>query len=1584
VHIVGNTISNDFPVTNSAMQSGLKDIFYTKLASSNLSILTSVLIGGIEEDYPIDIKVVGNEAYIAGFSNSGNFPITTGIPPPNFSETATYTKINTINGAILASSLMYGNGGELVKGLSVIGNNVYLIGDSNSTNFLTTDGTIANGLGELFVVKLDGNTGITITSTLIGGSATDRITDYVINGNNLYLSGNTESFDFTTTDGSILKGSTDVFFMRLDLNTLQTIKSTLIGGSEYEGATKMYLTGNEVVLVTNTSSIDFPVSNGTTNSSPAQTDLALVKVNANTGKLLSGSYLGGESAENCITLFVSANGIYLFGKAKSTDFPVTNSSVTYNYNPVFYTKMADCPTFPIPSTDNVTPNTQMLCQNGLPEVLKAPAIVFPSSSMPTLRKGTATVFQNGIEPMYQWQISNDGTTGWTDINGAVSRNYKPIVGVSTQYYRRISKNSDACGGAIISTSSVTAVIISPFTIPTANAGGIFNTCVGNPIQLGNATIATGGTAPYTILWDNGLGSIAQPSVSPSIPSVYTLKITDANGCVDLDQAIVNPYAANAGADASFCEGASGVRIGGAPIQGLASVVYNWTASPADPSMSCVSCSQPTVSPAVATTYTLSITIPVTGGTTCISTDDVTVTPVGKPLTPNFAGLDGIICLGSTLALGTPDEPGYNYTWAPGNYLTSNNTVITTFQPGNINMPEPNPSTYYLTATQNGCSFVDAVQTAVIEAVAGIDGCGPRMVGSSDRTPFINETYSWTKISGPGTFTGATNTAQAQVSASVGGSTTYRLTTSYTFNGITQTCTDDVVVPVCGCMLDIIVAAPYSCPGFNLNGGDVVLTASGGTISNNNPSLFTYNWSPTIGLSSYNTSQVSLTDNVNRTYTVTMSSPSDPTFMCSTTIEVNNPALSLPTFTPQDATFCPGQSANIGQATVAGYSYLWNGANLSSNTISNPVASPTSSTNYNVTVTDIGTGCAVKKAALVSIHTVAANAGSDILVCNADAIILGSTAAPNTTYQWSPSGGVTYLNGTSSTSAQPEFIVATNSTYTVLATNTVYGCTATDNVNVTVGTAVPAFSFADVPYCPASSAVTLNPDRIPSGMASYSWSPSSLVTSPTSAMTNTLNPPPTNGAIYNLTVKNASGCSYTAPLKIVLNSTPPNVANNQNICYSNDPASNETVQIGGVSVVGATYSWSPVTGLNNSTIANPTFTPTSANGANTFTVTKKEGGCTTTATVVITVNGVELPVLANSTVCQNSSIQIGTLPQSGLSYSWFPVIGLSDPNIPNPIANLGTESRGYTLTAIGLTGCVASTSVFIGVNPVPAPQITIPVVNTCLGATNVTLNPSVTPAATYNYQWSPNNGTLSDIYSASPTINITSVGTKNFPLTVTNTSTGCSNTTSATVIVALCSAPPCQSITTPSGDQSVCIGSNGSNITVNTDQNTANSIKFVKFTSDQTLLNGSPTPSELTAIYGGTSIATVSPTGGISPYLATYTFVNDDFKNTGTTPIDYYVYAILADDVSGVCRPTQEIKVTINPLPSFGLAYTNVTCNGLVNGTITVTASTGTSPFNYSINDGVSFPNSTGVFNGLSPTIYKPAVKDANGCIKKCN
>jgi trimeric autotransporter adhesin len=189
---------------------------------------------------------------------------------------------------------------------------------------------------------------------------------------------------------------------------------------------------------------------------------------------------------------------------------------------------------------------------------------------------------------------------------------------------------------------------------------------------------------------------------------------------------------------------------------------------------------------------------------------------------------------------------------------------------------------------------------------------------------------------------------------------------------------------------------------------------------------------------------------------------------------------------------------------------------------------------------------------------------------------------------------------------------------------------------------------------------------------------------------------------------------------------------------------------------------------------------------------------------------------------------------------------------------------------------------------------------------------------------------------------------------------------------------CPTITNPSANQTICIGQSGSNITVNTSSNTTNGIKFVRFTTDQ-IAGGSATPTELAAIYAGTAISTVTPTGGSAPYTATYTWNSSDFPNATTSAITYYVYAIVTPDPGTTCRPVQEITVTVNALPV--IASITGTTSVCVAKTTQLADATASGVWK-SVSTSVATVNASGLVTGVSAgtSIIRYTVTNGNGCV----
>jgi hypothetical protein len=190
---------------------------------------------------------------------------------------------------------------------------------------------------------------------------------------------------------------------------------------------------------------------------------------------------------------------------------------------------------------------------------------------------------------------------------------------------------------------------------------------------------------------------------------------------------------------------------------------------------------------------------------------------------------------------------------------------------------------------------------------------------------------------------------------------------------------------------------------------------------------------------------------------------------------------------------------------------------------------------------------------------------------------------------------------------------------------------------------------------------------------------------------------------------------------------------------------------------------------------------------------------------------------------------------------------------------------------------------------------------------------------------------------------------------------------------------CPTITSPSANQTICIGQSGSNITASTSTNTTSGYKFVRFTTDQ-MAGASATAGELVNIYAGaTTLATVTPTGGAAPYTATYTWSSADFPNATTSPITYYVYVIANPDPGTTCRPVQEITVTVNALPVIAAITGGTTI--CVAKTTQLADATASGVWK-SVSTGVATVNASGLVTGVAAgtSVIRYTVTNGNGCI----
>ena len=124
---------------------------------------------------------------------------------------------------------------------------------------------------------------------------------------------------------------------------------------------------------------------------------------------------------------------------------------------------------------------------------------------------------------------------------------------------------------------------------------------------------------------------------------------------------------------------------------------------------------------------------------------------------------------------------------------------------------------------------------------------------------------------------------------------------------------------------------------------------------------------------------------------------------------------------------------------------------------------------------------------------------------------------------------------------------------------------------------------------------------------------------------------------------------------------------------------------------------------------------------------------------------------------------------------------------------------------------------------------------------------------------------------------------------------------------------------------------------------------------------------------------LSATGGVGPYLFSIDGGTNQQAIGGFTGLSAGLYQLQVEDDAGC---TTDGLATIDEPAVLNLTVdsTDATCFGLADGAITLTASGGTSPYDYSIDGGLT-TNTTGVFSGLPAGSYPNAqVEDASGCI----
>jgi len=467
--------------------------------------------------------------------------------------------------------------------------------------------------------------------------------------------------------------------------------------------------------------------------------------------------------------------------------------------------------------------------------------------------GTAEVLVTDGTPPYTYSWAPSGGTGFKEIDLAAGT-YTVTV-------------TDA--------NNITTTATATITEPTALTASIAATNVScNGDNSGSATVTpTGGTAPYTYLWNDGSTS---DTLSNLGVGTYSVTITDINGCFITEDIIITEpvvlttsgtqvdVTAYNGNDGSATVTASG---------GTAPYTYLWSNGVIGA----------TATGLIAGTYTVTVT----DANGCTSSlDFVIIQPI--PLMVQSVSQTNVSCNAGSNASATIVAMGgnapYTYLWSPtgganstatglaaGTYTvlvtdSTNNTITESFT-----ITEPVALVPTIVKTDITCNFASN-GTATVSVTGGT-------------APY---TYFWSN--GMTTAT-ATNLNVGNYSVTITDA-----------NGCKTTATASITQPAA------LVATPSSTniTCYGLNDGTASVTASGGTAP------YTYSWSN-------GQTGNSLTSLGKGTYVITITDANN----CSATqsFTITEPAFVYPPVAVNQS-FCIGQNATLANMVITGSNIKW--------------------------------------------------------------------------------------------------------------------------------------------------------------------------------------------------------------------------------------------------------------------------------------------------------------------------------------------------------------------------------------------------------------------------------------------------------------------------------------------------------------------------------------------------------------------------------------------------------------------------------------------------------------------------------------
>jgi gliding motility-associated-like protein len=421
---------------------------------------------------------------------------------------------------------------------------------------------------------------------------------------------------------------------------------------------------------------------------------------------------------------------------------------------------------------------------------------------------------------------------------------------------------------------------------------------------------------------------------------------------------------------------------------------------------------------------------------------------------------------------------------------------------------------------------------------------------------------------------------------------------------------------------------------------------------------------------------------------------------------------------------------------------------------------------------------------------------------------------------------------------------------------------------------------------------------------------------------------------------------------------------------------------------SSYVWSP-TGQTTQSILVPN--PVN-NSVYTVTMVPIGGnpGCAVTIRDTIRLMGATTSVInntCNGATAASASIQVtGGTPFYNYTWSTTPV--------QTAATATGLAAGTYTARIIDAAQCTVNVSVTL-VDPPPIANTRSSTPVSCFGGSNGTGTVNMiggSPPFIYSWNSTPvqNTSTATGLGAGTWTVSVTDQGgcTNQLPVVVSGPSQLISSVTHSNVL--------CNGASSGTGLVVASGGVGNYNYSWNTvpPQNNANAINLSAGTYIATVTDGnnctatntiivdqppaivtSTTTTPVSCFGGSNATATVTANGGVGNF--TYVWNSTPTQNTQTANnLSATTYTVTVTDGNGCVQ--QNTAVPIQPTAMIvTTSFTPVTCFGIADGSVTVSAQDGTPGYNFSWN---TIPVQVGAtINSLRAGTYTATVTDANGC-----